>query len=53
MCVLITFVVDSVLRGYRIYKDAWSAGLDSELPCSRVCNREETSMSLHTHAPMH
>ena len=28
------FGVDSVVRGSHIYKDVWSAGIDSELPCS-------------------
>ena len=34
MCVVMAFAIDSALHGYHIYKDIWSAEIDSELPRS-------------------
>ena len=28
------FAIDSEVRGCHVYKDVWSAGIDSKLPCS-------------------
>ena len=29
------FAIDSMVRGYHVYKDVWNAMLDEELPCER------------------
>ena len=44
------FAIDSEVRGCHIYKDAWSAGIDSELPCSPKSAIAKTSMPLHAHS---
>ena len=44
--------IDSVVPGCRIYKDVWSAGMDSESPCSGSAITK-AGMPLHTHAPIH
>ena len=45
--------IDSEVPGCHIYKDVWSAGMDSELPCSLGSAIVRTSiyMPLHTYAP--
>ena len=45
--------IDSVVPGDRIYKDVWSAGIYSELPCSSWSTIAKAGMPLHTHAPIH
>ena len=36
------FAIDSVVRGYHIYQDNWSAEINSELPCHPESgNRED------------
>ena len=45
--------IDSVVPGYRIYKDVWNAGMDSELSCSQGSAIAKAGMPLHTHAPIH
>ena len=30
-----TFTVESMVRGYHVYKDVWSASIDEHLPCRR------------------
>ena len=32
---LSSFAIDSMVRGYHVYKDVWNATLDEELPCER------------------
>ena len=50
------FEIDSEVHTYvdamSTYK-AWSAGIDSELPCSPKSSIAKTGMSLHTHASIH
>ena len=31
--VMMAFAINGVVRGYHIYKEIWSAEIDSELPC--------------------
>ena len=50
MCVLMAFAIDSEVRGCHIYRDVWSAGIDSELPCSPKSAIAKTGMPLHMHA---
>ena len=45
--------IDSVVSGCHIYKDVWSAGIDSELPCSPEFAIAKPSMPLHMYAPIH
>ena len=45
--------IDSKEHGCLIYKDIWSAGMDSELPYSPKFAIVETGKPLHTHAPIH
>ena len=52
-CVLMALAIDSEVSGCRIYKDVWSAAMDSELPCSLGFEIVKTGMPLHTHAPIH
>ena len=47
------FAIDSEVRGCHIYKDACSAGIDSELPYSPKSEIVKTSTPLHTHAQIH
>ena len=44
--------IDSVVPGFRIYKDVWSTGIDSELPCSPGSAIAKAGMPLHTHSPI-
>ena len=39
--------IDSVVSGCYIYKDVWSAGIDSGLPCSPESTIAKTGMPLH------
>ena len=41
--------IDSVVRGCHIYKDVWSAVIDSKLTCSPESAIVKTGMPLHTH----
>jgi len=52
-CVLMVLAIDSVVPGCHIYKDVWSAGMDSELSCSSGSAIAKADMPLHTHAPIH
>ena len=46
--------IDSVVpAGCRIYKDVWSVGVDSELPCSPGSAIAKAGMPLHMHVPIH
>ena len=45
--------IDSVVPGFRIYKDVWSAEMDSELLCSPGSAIAKAGMPLHTHATIH
>ena len=45
--------VDSVVPGCHIYKDARSAEMDSEFPCSPGSAIAKARMPLHMHAPIH
>ena len=47
------FAIDSEVRGCYIYIDVWSAGKDSELPCSSKSAIVKTSMPIHTRTPIH
>ena len=47
------FAIDSEVRGCYIYIDVWSAGIDSELPCSSKSAIAKTSMPIHKHTPIH
>ena len=39
---VMTLAIDSVVRGYHIYQDIWSAEINSELPCHPESgNRED------------
>ena len=50
MCILIAFEIDSEVRGCYVYKDVWSAAIDSKLPYSSIA---KTGVPFHTHALMH
>ena len=52
-CLLMALAIDSVVPGCRIYKDVWSAEMDSESPCSAGSAIAKAGISLHTHAPIH
>ena len=43
------FAIDSEVRGCHIYKDIWSAGIDSKLPSSPKFAITKSGMPLHTH----
>ena len=45
--------IDSEVHGCHIYKDIWSAGIDSELSRSPKSAIAKTGMLLHMHAPIH
>ena len=45
--------IDSKVPGCHIYKDVWSAGIDSELPCSPDSAVAKIDMPLHTHSPIY
>ena len=45
--------IDSVVPGCHIYKDVWSAGMDSESPCSPGSAIAKAGMPLHMHASIH
>ena len=47
------FGIDSEVHGCHVYKDVWSAGMDSELPCSPKSATLKTGMPLHTHISTH
>ena len=47
------FAIDSEVRECHVYKDFWSAGIDSKLPCSQKSAIAKTGMPLHTHASIH
>ena len=53
VCLLMALAIDSVVPGCRIYKDCWSAEMDSEKPCSAGSAIAKAGMPLHTHAPIH
>ena len=44
--------IDNVVPGFRSYKDVWSAGIDSKLPCSPGSAIVKAGMPLHTQAPI-
>ena len=50
MCVLMALAIDSVVPGFHIYKDVWSAGMDSDLLCSPESAIAKTGIVLCTHA---
>ena len=45
--------IDSVIPGCHIYKDVWSAEMDSELPCSPGSAIAKAGMPLHMHTPIY
>ena len=47
------FAIDSEIRECHVYKDVWSAGIDSELPCSPRSVIANTDMPLHMHTSIH
>ena len=47
------FAIESEVCGCHIYKDIWSAGIDSGLPCSPKSAVTKTGMPLHTYIPIH
>ena len=46
--------IDSLVCGCHIYKDLWSAGIDSELPCSpEYAIAKRYAITVHMHVPIH
>ena len=41
------FAINSVVQGYHIYKDIWSAEIDSELPCCAEFDNEGTDWDVY------
>ena len=52
-CVLMALAIDSKVTGCGIYKDVWSAGMDSELQCSLGSAIVKIGMPLYMHALIH
>ena len=51
MCVVMAFAIDSVVLACHIYKNVWSAEIDSELPSSpEYGNCEDWYAITHAHS---
>ena len=48
---LSSFAIDSMVRGYNVYKDVWNATLDEELPCEREMDNTADRFAVAVNGP--